>query len=457
MCARIVVSADPEKDTEFDRAVAWIREHVDLSQADVNWPVRENAVDTTAVVLWMLIYQRSSPDASLEAAVKMLLQSPLDFLPRNKRVTEGTLSTGSSASAVARQRLPQEAVEWFARQVSRSLIDAAPPAHGHRRVFLMDGTTLTLAPEPELRKRFPPASSQHGRTVWPVALLTVFHELSSGACLLPQIGATYGPEAVSGTALIEKNLDELPPDSVVTGDAGFGLFAVAWKAFARGHSFVLRMAPNRLAALAKQAPIVEQSATHTVREHVWTPSSRERATHPGLPAEAAIRVRLHERVINDQLTLRLVTNLTDDSETLAALYEQRTHVETDLRNLKIVLDAEHIRARSEDVFRQELLASIVFYNLVTQFRAQAAQLVRKSPRQMSFKRIWTTFRMFLLKPVFTTPQEYREKFRRALSCATLDVLPHRPGRRFPREAYQRRPKTQHFRKRIPKPVHPPDS
>lgn len=213
----------------------------------------------------------------------------------------------------------------------------------------------------------------------------------------------YGPEDVSGTALIEKNLDELPPDSVVMSDAGFSIFAVAWKAFARGHSFVLRMAPNRQAALTKQATIVEQSATHTVWEHVWTPSSRERATHPGLPAEAAIRVRLHERVINDQLTLRLVTNLTDDSETLAALSEQRTHVETDLRHRKIVLDAEHIRVRSEDVFRdvfrQELLASIVFHHPVTQFRAQA-QLVRESPRQVCFKRIWTTFRTFLLKFVF---------------------------------------------------------
>lgn len=88
--------------------MAWIREHVDLSQADVNWSVRENAIDTTAVVLWMLSDQRSSPDTSLEAAVKRPFQSPPDFLPRNKRVSEGTLSTSSSADDVARQRLSQE-------------------------------------------------------------------------------------------------------------------------------------------------------------------------------------------------------------------------------------------------------------------------------------------------------------------------------------------------------------
>jgi hypothetical protein len=457
MCARIVVPQDIEKAAEFDRALAWIREHVDLPQADELWPVRHNAVYTTAVVLWMLIVQRANPDASLEAAVKALLEAPPEFLPRNKRIATNTLSTSSGGYSTARSRLPLSAVEWFAQEVARSLIAAAPAAHGHRRVFLIDGTTLTLAPEPELRRQFPPASNQHGRGVWPIALLTVCHELSSGACLIPQIGAMYGPEAVSETALIEKNLDELPADSIVMADAGFGIFAVAWKAFARGHSFLLRMAPSRFHSLTKQATIVEQSATHTVREHVWTPSSRERKTHPDLPRDAAIRVRLHELVISDQLTLRLVTTLIDDSETLAALYEQRTHVETDLRNLKIVLDTEHIRARSVDTFQKELLASLVFYNLVTQFRAQAARLIHKSPRQMSFKRTWTTFRTFLLKPMFAAPQLCREQFARALSYATLDKLPHRPGRRSPREVYKRRPKSQHFKKRSPKPDNPPDS
>ena len=69
-------------------------------------------------------------------------------------------------------------------------------------------------------------------------------------------------------------------------------------------------------------------------------------------------VRLHEIVISDQLTLLLVTNLPDSAGALAELYEQRTHVETDLSNLKIVLGTERILARSADTFLKELLVTV---------------------------------------------------------------------------------------------------
>lgn len=41
----------------------------------------------------------------------------------------------------------------------------------------------------ELQVAFPPASNQHGEGAWPIALLTVFHELASGCALLPQVRA----------------------------------------------------------------------------------------------------------------------------------------------------------------------------------------------------------------------------------------------------------------------------
>ena len=69
-------------------------------------------------------------------------------------------------------------------------------------------------------------------------------------------------------------------------------------------------------------------------------------------------VRLHEIVISDQLTLLLVTDLPDSAGALAELYEQRTHVETDLSNLKIVLGTERILARSADTFLKELLVTV---------------------------------------------------------------------------------------------------
>ena len=115
--------------------------------------------------------------------------------------------------------MPREAAEWFAKQVSQSLIDATEPTFEGRRVCLIDGTTITLAPEPKLRAALPPASNQHGRAVFPVALLTVAHELASGAALIPQVGAKSGENAVSETALIHNLLRLMPAGSVAMADS----------------------------------------------------------------------------------------------------------------------------------------------------------------------------------------------------------------------------------------------
>ena len=107
MAARVKVSVvvDPQREAEFDRAFELLRDLIDWSAADREFSVRGNSVDTTSVVLWMLVSQRMNPEGSLESAVKRLIDTQPDFLPRNKRVTEGTLSegTGSYSRTVARE------------------------------------------------------------------------------------------------------------------------------------------------------------------------------------------------------------------------------------------------------------------------------------------------------------------------------------------------------------------
>ena len=46
---------------------------------------------------------------------------------------------------------------------------ATEPSFEGRRAFLVDGTTITLAPEPALQKAFPPASNQLGEAVFPTS------------------------------------------------------------------------------------------------------------------------------------------------------------------------------------------------------------------------------------------------------------------------------------------------
>ncbi len=88
-----------------------------------------------------------------------------------------------------------------------------------------------------------------------MALFVVAHELASGAALVPEIGTMYGPHAVSETSLIDQVLAQLPPDSVVMADVGFGIFTVAYAAHQAGHKHVLRLTPVRFEALRREATL----------------------------------------------------------------------------------------------------------------------------------------------------------------------------------------------------------
>lgn len=443
----MVESPLDESTDQFDKAFELLSGLVDLSDADVFNPMRANAVFTSSVVLWMLVYQRLRPDASLESSVKHLLETRPSYLPDNKRLRENTLSNSTGGYSNARNRLPLEVVEWFASEVSSGIVASAAPVFEDRSVFLLDGTTMALAPEKELQIAFPPASNQHGEGTWPIALLTVFHELGTGSALLPEIGAMYGEEAVSETELARRGIAKLPANSIIMTDAGFGIFGVAHEANRYGHDFFLRMKKSNFEALRKKATLISEGDNYKRYSHKWVPTKHNRKTQPSLPEDASLNIVLHEVIVSDTLTLYLVTSLDHDALTLAELFRRRVDVEIDIRNLKVVMDTENIRAKSVDMFKKELYTSVVAYNLVGQIRSQAAKINKVPPRRMSFKQTWTTVQTFFLRHMHTEPQQWREAFRTTMFYAVKDKLPNRPGRKAKRQAYRKRPKDVQFQKR----------
>ena len=438
---KVEVTVDPARDAEFDRAFGLLRDLVDWSAADSPVPGawecglhhQCGVVDTGVAADESRAFVGVCGEAADRHAARLPAAEQTDH---RGKVVEG-------------------AAQWLAERVRDSLIEDAAPSFDGRRVYLVDGTTITLAPVPALRRAFPPASNQHGVGVWPVALLVVVaHELSSGAALIPSVGAMYGEQAVSETALARDLFTQMPGDAIVMADAGFGIFAVAWDARQTQRDFVFRLTDSRFTALRRKATVVASGQNGTTCSHTWCPSAKERQTHPDLPLDAALEVRLHEIRIHDTLTLFLVTSLPHTAEEHSELYRHRGDVETDLRNLKVVLNTENIEAKSVEMFHKELLTSLVAYNLVTQFRRQAAKLIHEPPRRMSFKNIWTTFNIFLWSSHARDSAGWRAQYRQALLIATQDKLPNRPGRSFEREAYARRPKSNQFKKRKPKTTEP---
>ena len=430
---------------ELDAALKQLQELMPDEELNQLQPSGVATVYTSLVTIWMLVLQRLGGGKSLNAVVKDVLAGDTSFLPDNKRLREGTLSENSGAYSEARSRLQLETVEFFANRVSNSLMEASPPWLGERRAFLIDGTTITLAPTDELREAFPPAANQPGETVWPVAMLLVAHELQSGVALAPEVGAMYGEHNTSEAALAQNLFPRLPDDSIVMADAGFGVFGVAYHATAAGHQILLRMTKTRFASLRRKATLIEQTATTASYRLTWTPTAKNRQTHPDLPADAAIEVTLHEISLDGE-TLFVVTTLPLSADEAAACYARRYDVEHDIRDIKVTLDTENIRAKSVAMFHKELLTSMVAYNLVIQFRRQAAALANVPPRRLSFTGVWNTFASFLLRFPPLEAADWPSRYEEALRIASRCKLPNRPGRSYTRCAHPRRPKSTKFMK-----------
>lgn len=427
---------------EFAAALAEFRGLIDAERIESQQPFGPAAIYTAAVTTWLLVYQRLHAGASPAEAVAELIRTDPQFLPDQRRVRERTLSANTGAYSRARQRLLPEVTEEVARHVFESLVSASPPSVAGRRVFLMDGTTIALAPSRALQRAFPPAANQYGASVWPIAHLLVAHELESGCAVLPEVGAKFGPEAVSEVGLAKALLTRLPARSIVIADRNFGVFSLIHSACEAGHDVLVRLTESRFQALRRQAEAIVGDDSRSLRWRLrWRPSLKDRRTNPQLPAEACLEATLHEVRVSENLTLRLLTTGDFPGDAAAALYARRREVETDIREIKVLLRTEHLAARSLPMLRKELAASIVAYNLVIQVRRLAARRIGVAPRRISFSGTWSAVRIILLESIGGSAADWERRFDLALRMAGQHKLPTRPGRSFPRRAHAKRNKS----------------
>lgn len=316
-------ATDPTSAAELGAALDQFRSLIDPRMLEELQPVGPASVYTPWVTVWLLVYQRLNRNATLATAVVELLQSLESFAVTNKRAREGTLSSGTGSYSRSRSRLRSDVADAVADHVADAVAGTSAPSWSGRRVFILDGTTVTLSSQKALRERWPAGRNQYGENTWPIPLLVVAHELESGAAIRPEIGAMYGEDADSELSLGKRLIARLPAKSVLMADRNFGVFGFAHAAVAAGHDVLTRLTQPRFESLRKSA----RAAGPGVWTLTWKPTRENRRTDPELPADATVAVRLHEFVGTSGQTLWVVTTLTAETAALAKLYTKRWDVE----------------------------------------------------------------------------------------------------------------------------------
>jgi hypothetical protein len=389
------------------------------------------------VVLWLMMLQRLHRRGTLATAVQLLIAGAADpLLTSCRRVCQKRISARTGGYCQARQKLPKLLCRQVNQQILeqlRQVLNAGPAGN----VFVLDGSTLELESSRELRKHYPPAHNQHGRSHWPVLRMVVLHDLGTGLAQEPCWGPMYGPQATSEQALSENAIQALPTDSVVIADRNFGIFSVAYAAHSRGVAVVLRLTDVRARKLA--GPI-SKPGEYAV---CWNRSRWDGGGHSRpWPADASVEGRvLAVRVGRGKSKqwLYLFTTLRGSLQEVVELYGRRWTIETDLRSLKRTVQLHHIQAHSKEMMEKEILMAMSAYNLVRAVMCMAARRSNIDPRQLSFTQVLTLVDVAWHKLVHAPDQHQHDReFLRILDLAAQCRLPSRPKHRsYPRLSWRR--------------------
>lgn len=396
-----------------------------------------DGIYSTAVVVWLMIWQRLQGPRNLEAAVQHLLQGGAGELVSDcKRWTENTVSAGTAGYCEARQKLPKLIAEEVMDRILQQLrAEMQEGWKGLRRpIFVVDGSSLQLQHARELVQAFSPGHNQHGENHWPVMRIVVFHDVWSGLALRPSWGAMYGDKAVSEQELAEKALQRLPADAVVLGDGNFGIFAYAHAVHQSGRPVILRLTQSRA-----QKVLGGELVEGTDRRVVWRASRWDRDAHRQLPEQATVEGRLIvcANPSRSNELLYLFTTLDLPIEEILGIYKLRWNVETDLRSLKRTVGLHQLSSKSLDMVEKELMLAIAAYNLVRAVMCLAARRASLSPRQLSFSFVQTVVEAALPGlDQAATDEEYQRRLDRMLRYAAQGKLPNRSqNRAYPREVW----------------------
>jgi hypothetical protein len=349
---------------------------------------------TPLVTLRVFLGQVLSADHSCRAAVARLLAH---------RVSRGQkpCSAKTGAYCQARARLPEKFFSEVACSVGRTL-DAKAKQQWlwkGRRVYMFDGTTVTMPDTPENQAAYPQVYNQKPGLGFPIARLGALISLSCGAIL--HLGVCkYAGKGQGEVSLLRTLWDILCPQDILLADRLQANWTNLLMLKERGINFVGRLNKAHRAAdfrrgkrLGPQDHLVCWRKPTSIR-------SLDRQTYQALPESITIR-EAKFRVTQPGFRTKaivVVTTLLDPQQTtkedLATLYRARWNNELDLRSIKSTMQMADLRCKTPELVRKEIWTHVLAYNLLRTVIAQAAATHDLEPRSISFKGAMQTLEAF---------------------------------------------------------------
>ena len=248
--------------------------------------------------------------------------------------------------------------------------------------------------------------------------------------------APYQGKETGEQALLRKLLFNLQAGDILLGDANFENYFLLALVLQAGADVVFEKNGARLIDFRKcYQKLGNKDGLFKLTRPV-RPEWMSQDLYNQMPEELVIRaVKNKTRII--------VTTLLDAEEysrtEIIGLYLKRWHVETDFDVIKTTMQMEMLRCKSPEMVRKEISVNLLVYNMIRAFMGKAAEHIRKTPREISFKAAQETLVSFHQTLLGASGDWLEEKIANMLEIIGQHVVGNRPGRSEPR-AVKRRPK-----------------
>ncbi|MBY0457252.1 MAG: IS4 family transposase, partial [Gemmataceae bacterium] len=306
-----------------------------------------------------------------------------------------------------------------------------------RRVYLFDGTTVTMPDTRENQAAYPQVYNQGPGAGFPIARLAALISLACGAVVNVGFGR-YAGKGQGEVSLLRRLWDVLAPGDVLLGDRLMSGWVGMHLLRERGVDTVCRLSAHRRADFRKGKRLGQEDHL-VVWEKPATIRSVDRPTYNALPDAITVReVRFHVPQAGFRTrSVVVVTTILDPEqasrEELASLYRDRWQVELDLRSLKSTMQMDELRGQTPEVVRKEVWAHVLAYNLIRTVMAQAAARHAIPPRSISFTGAMQTLEAFepLLAKGPMRTAERRALYQQVLDAIATHRVADRPDRYEP--------------------------
>ncbi len=306
-----------------------------LSEAGIKWRQR---LLTPAVVLRLFVLQVLHGNIAINAL----------------RQLSSTAFT-AAAFCKARQRLPL----WTFSQLLRELVSGCVSENKRDgRIFVVDGSSVSLADTPPLRKRFGLPSNQLPGVGHPQASILGLMDLATGLLVRMVVRSVFTHD-LRGAVRVHAALQE---GDILLADRAFAGFAHVALLAERGVDCLFRLSAcykaadgrTRLRKRGKAAvpPWLDPRLYRKLRSFVRVRVLSYRIEQAGYRSKA----------------VRLVTTLLDkrrwSDQRLRELYARRWEIETAFAHAKTTLRMSTPRCKTADGVMKELAVYLIVYNLI---------------------------------------------------------------------------------------------